>query len=122
VVLAVLAGVFWFLFLRNGGEGDGDDGTEPVGCATYRASLLREYRPLLRLQAQLISALAPVDAARDDQGYLHGRARRTALHRCVTNAARLAPLRYECHLANKISRVRASAAGKAGVRSEAVPR
>lgn len=62
VVLAALGGLFWFLFLRDGDDGDGDDGTEPVGCATYRASLLREYGPLRRLQAQLISALAPVDA------------------------------------------------------------
>ena len=65
VVLAVLAGVFWFLFLRDGDEGDGDGGTEPVACAAYRASLLREYRPLRRVQAQLIDALAPVDVGQE---------------------------------------------------------
>jgi hypothetical protein len=58
VVLAVLGGLFWVLFLRDGDDGDG---TETGDCATYRASLLGEYRPLRQLQAQLIDALAPVD-------------------------------------------------------------
>jgi hypothetical protein len=59
VVLAVLAGLFWFLFLRDGDDGDG---TGTADCTTYRARLLREYRALRRLQTQLIDALAPVDA------------------------------------------------------------
>jgi hypothetical protein len=62
VVLVVLGGLFWFLFLRDGDDGDG---TEPSDCATYRASLLGEYRPLRKLQAQLIDALAPVDAGQE---------------------------------------------------------
>ena len=59
VVLAVLAGLFWFLFLRDGEDGEG---TGTADCTTYRSRLLAEYGPLRRLQTQLIDALAPVDA------------------------------------------------------------
>jgi hypothetical protein len=62
VVLAVLGGLFWFLFLRDDDE---SDGTGTTTCATYRAELLGEYRPLRRLQAQLIDALVPVDAGQE---------------------------------------------------------
>jgi hypothetical protein len=59
VVLVVLGGVFWFLFLRDGDDGEG---TETADCTSYRTRLLGEYRPLRGVQARLIDALAPVDA------------------------------------------------------------
>jgi hypothetical protein len=62
LILAVFGGLFWFFFLRDGDDGDG---TGAQDCAAYRASLLGEYRPLRTLQAQLISALAPVDAGQE---------------------------------------------------------
>jgi hypothetical protein len=51
LVVAVVGVAVWFFFLR---------GSDP--CEEYRERLLAEYEPMRGLQAEIIEALAPVDA------------------------------------------------------------
>jgi hypothetical protein len=58
LVLGVIVLAVWFLFLRDGDNGGGQDTT---ACNQYRMELLDAYRPFRDAEARIIDLVLPLD-------------------------------------------------------------